>query len=250
MDTSQREELIRYIRKKYKREIEFLWPRYPNYGIFRHEDNEKWFALVMDLPREKLGLAGQESEYIVNLKMESPLMADLLSQEEGIFPGYHISRGSWISVLLDGTVEIERIRSLVDLSYRVTASAREKKALRPAKEWLIPSNPQYFDIVHAFDEAKEINWKQGSGIKKGDIVFLYVGAPVSSILYKCRVTETDIPYRFSREGLSIRSLMRIRLLKRYAPGRFSFEKLKTHYGVGAVRGPRGIPEELSEDLKR
>lgn len=51
MDTSQREELIRYIRKKYKREIEFLWPRYPNYGIFRHEDNEKWFALVMDLPR-------------------------------------------------------------------------------------------------------------------------------------------------------------------------------------------------------
>ena len=153
-------------------------------------------------------------------------------------------------MLLDGTVEIERIRSLVDLSYRVTASAREKKALRPAKEWLIPSNPQYFDIVHAFDEAKEINWKQGSGIKKGDIVFLYVGAPVSSILYKCRVTETDIPYRFSREGLSIRSLMRIRLLKRYAPGRFSFEKLKTHYGVGAVRGPRGIPEELSEDLKR
>ena len=250
METSQREELIRYIRKKYKAEMEFLWARYPNYGIFRHEDNEKWFALVMDLPGEKLGLESKESVYIVNLKLESPLLADLMSQEEGIFPGYHISRGNWVSVLLDGTVDTERIFALVDMSYRVTASAREKKALRPAKEWLIPSNPQYFDIVHAFDEAKEINWKQGSGIKKGDIVFLYVGAPVSSILYKCRVTETDIPYRFHREGLSIRSLMRIRLLKRYAPGRFSFEKLKTAYGVGAVRGPRGIPEELSEDLKR
>ena len=97
METSQREELIRYIRKKYKREIDFLWPRYPNYGIFRHEDNEKWFALVMDLPKEKLGLEGNETVDIVNLKLESPLMADLLSQEEGIFPGYHISRGSWIS---------------------------------------------------------------------------------------------------------------------------------------------------------
>ena len=124
MDTSQREELIRYVRKKYKREIEFLWPRYPNYGIFRHEDNEKWFALVMDLPREKLGLAGQESVYIVNLKMESPLMADLLSQEEGIFPGYHISRGSWISVLLISTSSTPLTRRRRSTGSRAAASKR------------------------------------------------------------------------------------------------------------------------------
>ena len=45
----------------------------------------------------------------------------------------------------------------------------------------------------AFEEAEEILWKQGSGIKKGDTVFLYVAAPVSAILYRCLVTETDIP---------------------------------------------------------
>ena len=250
METSQREELIRYIRRKYKAEMEYLWARYPNYGIFRHADNEKWFALVMDLPGEKLGLESKESVYIVNLKLESPLMADLMSQEEGIFPGYHISRGNWVSVLLDGTVDTERIFALVDMSYRITASAKEKKALRPAKEWLIPSNPQYFDIVHAFDEAKEINWKQGSGIKTGDTVFLYVGAPISAILYKCKVTETGIPYHGHHVEINIKALMKIRLQKQFPADRFTFEVLKSEYGIYAVRGPRGIPNSLSAALKK
>ena len=33
---------------------------------------------------------------------------------------------------------------------------------------------------------------------------MYVGAPVSAILYKCKVTETDIPYRYSDENLTIK----------------------------------------------
>ena len=145
---------------------------------------------------------------------------------------------------------LDEICSWIDRSYQVTASAKTKQATRAPKEWLIPSNPKYFDIVHAFDDKKEINWKQGAGIKKGDIVFMYVGAPVSAILYKCKVTETDIPYQFRREGLTIRSLMKIRLLKRYDPKRFTFEVLNEKYLIFAVRGPRGVPEDLSEDLKR
>ena len=142
------------------------------------------------------------------------------------------------------------IRALIDKSYQVTASAATKRAVRPPKEWLIPSNPKYYDIAHAFDSTDEINWKQGSGIKTGDTVFLYVGAPISAILYKCKVLETGIPYRFREGSLTIASLMRIRVLRRYDPKRFSFETLSTHYGVRAVRSPRGIPEDLSRDLKK
>ena len=70
---------------------------------------------------------------------------------------------------------------------------------------------------------------------------MYVGAPVSAILYQCIVTETDIPYRGRNANVNIQSLMMIRLQKRYP--------LKTDYRIFAVRGPRGIPENLSEDLK-
>ena len=250
MSSSYREELFRYVKKKYKSDVEYLWARFPNYAIFRHKDNQKWYGMIMDIPRFKLGLDDDDIVDVLNVKLDSPLLVDLLTQQKGFFPGYHISRGNWVSILLDGTVSMREICDLLDRSYQVTASPETKKALRPPKEWIIPSNPQYYDIVHAFDNTREITWKQGSGIKKGDTVFLYVGSPISAILYKCKVTETDIPYRFQREGLTIKSLMRIRLMKRYDPSRFTFEKLKEHYRIFAVRGPRGIPENLSEDLKR
>ena len=89
-----------------------------------------------------------------------------------------------------------------------------------------------------------------AGIKKGDTVFMYVGAPVSAILYKCLVTETGIPYRKKNEHITIRELMRIRLQKRYSPDRFPFSVLKEEFDVRAVRGPRGIPDALSEALKK
>lgn len=250
MSISFREDVFQYVRKKYKSEIEYLWVRFPTYAVFRHKDNRKWYGLVMDLPRRKLGLDGEEIVDVLNVKLDSPLLADLLARQEGIFPGYHISRGNWISVLLDGTVPAEEVRDLIDMSYRATASAKTNRTIRPPKEWIVPANPKYYDIEHAFDAAGEIDWKQGSGIKKGDIVYMYEAAPVSAIVYKCKVTKTDIPFRHRSGELTIKSLMRIRLVKRYDPKRFTFEKLKNHYGIFAVRGPRGIPEELSADLKR
>lgn len=101
----------------------------------------------------------------------------------------------------------------------------------------------------AFAQAEEINWKQGRGIKTGDTVFMYVAAPVSAILYKCRVTKTDIPAYFDNGEVRMKSLMRIKLLKRYPPDRFTFDVLGKEYGIFAVRGPRGIPDSLKKALK-
>lgn len=129
-------------------------------------------------------------------------------------------------------------------------SGGRKKSNRKPKEWLVPANPKYYDIVHAFDDAEEIDWKQGAGIIKDDIVYMYVGAPVSAIMYKCSVTETDIPYDFENDNLKITALMKIKLLKRYDPKQFTFEKLKDVYSIYAVRGPRGIPGKLSDALSQ
>ena len=130
------------------------------------------------------------------------------------------------------------------------ATTQKKEKIRPPKEWMIPSNPKYYDIIHAFDDTDTIDWKQGAGIRKGDTVFMYVGAPVSAVLYKCKVMETNIPYQYQDENLTIKALMKIRLLKRYAPDQFTFEVLKSEYGIFAVRGPRGIPDSLSAALEK
>ncbi len=244
-----RDDVFAYIRKKYKTEAEYPWMRFPGYAVFRHDDNQKLFASVMDVAKNKLGLTGAEVVDILDVKVGDPLLADLLIQQEGYTRAYHIGRGGWVSVLLDGTVPFADICRWIDESYLATASPERKQKLRPPKEWIIPANPKYYDVQAAFRQADEIDWKQGAGIKAGDTVYMYVAAPVSAVLYKCRVIETGIPYRFDKGAVHIASLMRIRLLKTYPPDRFTFDALGKEYGIFAVRGPRGIPEKLSEALR-
>ncbi len=238
-----------YIKKKYKTSPEYLWKRFPEYAVFRHSDNNKWFALQASVPGDKIGLGGDDLIEVVNVKVDDLFFRDMLIQQEGILPAYHMNKQHWVTVLLDGTVSEKQVLDLIDASYLATASAKKKQKIRPPKEWIIPSNPKYYDIIHAFDDTDEIDWKQGSGIKAGDIVFMYVGSPVSAILYKCKVTETDIPYKYQDENLTIKALMKIKLLKRYKPDKFTFDVLKEEYGIYAVRGPRGITNSLSEALK-
>ncbi len=244
------EGIFRYVKKKYGVEPDYPLPTAPGFPVLRHKDNRKWFALIMDVPREKLGFVGTERINIINVKLADPLLAEILIQQPGYFYGYHISRGAWISILLDGTVPLPEICRWIDESYAVTASNRTKQISRPPKEWIVPANPKYYDIEHAFDRTDEINWKQGRGIKSGDTVFMYVAAPVSAIIYQCKVTETDIPYDYHEGALTITALMRIKLLRTYGPTAFTFERLRNEYGISSIRGPRGVPHSLSEKLKK
>ena len=270
-----RQTVFDYIKKKYHVLPEYPWRKYDSNAVFRHTDNKKWFALVMDVQGNKLGLSGSEYIDVVNLKMDDLFFRDIIIKEDGIMPAYHMNKMHWVTVLLNGMVPEKRVLELIDMSFLATASAKKKEKVRPPKEWIIPSNPKYYDIIHAFDETETIDWKQGAGIKMGDTVFMYVGAPVSAVLYKCKVTETNIPYQYQdkkretpphirsaasrsphtsstsskRLPLTISALMKIRLLKRYAPEQFTFEVLKSEYGIYAIRGPRGVPNSLSSALK-
>ena len=178
-----REKIFRYVKKKYDVEPDYPLPVAPSFPVLRHADNRKWFVLIMDVPKEKLGLQGTERVDIINVKLGDPLFVDLLVHQEGYFRGYHIRGGNWVSILLDGTVPFKDVCRMIDESFLITASKQKKQVHRPPKEWLIPANPKYYDIEHAFDSAEEIDWKQGNGIRVGDTVFMYVAAPVSAILF-------------------------------------------------------------------
>ena len=115
-----------YIEAKYKAQPEYLWKRFPNYAVFRHYENRKWFAILMDVKKSKLGDFKEDVVDILNVKLGDHLAVELLSQREGFFKGYHISRGNWLSVLLDGSVELDEILCLIDESYAVTAPKRKR----------------------------------------------------------------------------------------------------------------------------
>ena len=247
---NQRDKVTEYIAEQYGIEPEYPWDRYDDSAVFRHRDNRKWFALIMDVGGDKVGLASKERVSVLNLKIDDPILRDILMSDKGIIPAYHMNKLHWITVILDGSVQIDKICDLISESFSATAPRRRKarSADRPPKEWIVPANPKYYDIVHAFDKTDEIDWKQGSGIAAGDIVYIYVGAPVSAILYRCKVLKTDIPYDYQDKNLTIKALMKVKLLKRYSEDDFPLDLLRSEYGIYGIRGPRGIPNSLSSDL--
>lgn len=114
-----RSQLEKYIFETYNTSADCPWVKYPDYKVFRHANNKKWFALVMDVPKEKLGLKGDGTLDIVNLKCGS-VMAGSLLNEKGFFSAYHMNKENWISVALDGSVPDDIIKLLLDISYDET----------------------------------------------------------------------------------------------------------------------------------
>ena len=113
-----RNALRRYILENYAAVNDFPWISNPTYEVFRHEGSGKWFALVMEIPRHRLGVTGGDIVTVVNLKCD-PLLIGTLRTEAGIYPAYHMNKEHWISVEL-ANVDDERLRFLVDMSWELT----------------------------------------------------------------------------------------------------------------------------------
>ena len=116
-----REELEAYILNHYSTEPDYPWADTPHAAVFRHVANRKWFALLMEVPRDKLGLAGTETLDIVNFKCD-PILISSLRGETGIFPAYHMNKTHWISLILDGSVPEADILSMIRESYQLTGA--------------------------------------------------------------------------------------------------------------------------------
>ncbi len=117
--------MIKYIAETYSADAEYLWLKNPNYAVFRHPNNRKWFAAILDIPKSKLGINQDGIVDIINLKCD-PILVGSLRNEAGFFPAYHMSKASWISVALDGSADDEKIKWLLDLSFDLTAKKSKK----------------------------------------------------------------------------------------------------------------------------
>lgn len=123
MSGTYRNDILKFAAKQYGTEPDFPWVYLPGYAVLRHQDNRKWYALIMDIPRSKLGLPGGGRVDILNVKLDDPLLVDLLMKQEG-YLRYHASQGNWISIRLDGPVPLKDICGLIDKSFLVTTSKR------------------------------------------------------------------------------------------------------------------------------
>lgn len=128
---SQRQRIIQYVRDTFGTEAEYLWADTPNFAVLRHSATKKWYAIVMDLPANRLGLDGREVVDVMNVKCSTMMIGSLLA-ETGFFPAYHMNKDHWISILLDGSVPDNQIFPLLGMSYDSVAPKRRKRRNQPA----------------------------------------------------------------------------------------------------------------------
>lgn len=243
----QSNRLAQLIKEQWGDLPDYPFAKLPTYGAFRHPSNNKWYALVSQIPRDKLdGNGSQEEAEIVNLKVEGREIAELLSQS-GIFPAYHMSKKTWVSVLLDDTLEDQTVFALLEKS-RYLVGPKSYKAAQGLDYWVIPANPKVYDIDTEFAENKIVFWPQKSTIQAGDIVAIYVTAPVQAIRFICRCLAANLANQGESDIPTEKRLMKVELLAQLPDDILPRQRMMA-LGVKAVRGPRRLTKEAIEYLK-
>ena len=116
--TDYTNEIINYIKNKYGDELEFLWEKSPKTAVVRRKYSKKWYAVILTISKRKLNLDSDELVEVINLH-NSPEEIEKLIDNKKYFPAYHMNKKHWCTICLDGTVELEKIYKLIDMSYEL-----------------------------------------------------------------------------------------------------------------------------------
>lgn len=109
-------QIMRYVRDKYGNEFEYLWEKAPENAVFRRKDNQKWYGAVLTVRRDRIGLQGEDKAEVLNLRGKPEEIAQFVDGER-YFPAYHMNKKNWLTICLDGSVEIGEIYRRIDESY-------------------------------------------------------------------------------------------------------------------------------------
>lgn len=244
----QTNRMVKHFEEAYDDQLNYPFAKFPQYASFRVAG--KWYALIFPIKMAKLGdflgeIAERDVE-VVNIKVDPKKLDDLL-ERDGIYPSYHMSKKSWVSVVLDDSLSDAELFDLVAASRQLVAP--KNKVSTGPDFWIIPANPKFYDIDTEFATHKIIDWTQKGKIAVGDYVFIYITAPVRALRYACQVVERDVDKSDYLDKPDVDKFMRLKLFKRFADDDYPIDFLAEH-GVKTVRGPRRMTEDLIEKVKK
>lgn len=116
--SSQTCELIEFVRETYNDELEFLWKKSPSNAVWRRKDTKKWYGAVLTVSRKKLGFQLEETVEVVDLRIAPEELKELVDGKK-YFPGYHMNKKRWLTIVLDGSVSTDEICTRIDKSYSI-----------------------------------------------------------------------------------------------------------------------------------
>lgn len=122
-----REQLDVYVKEKYGIDPELLPFSKEDYGVYRHPDTGKWFAVFIAKDRSAFGLPGSGEAEVISFKIRDRMLADFVAQQPGYLRGFPASNWNWTTAVLDGTIPFEDICRWLDESYTATKTKTKNK---------------------------------------------------------------------------------------------------------------------------
>ena len=116
--TEQAQMLREFVRETYGDELEFLWTQFPDNAVWRRKDNRKWYGAILTVEGRKLGLESERIEEIVDLRMDPKEAEEILSRAN-YYPGWHMNKKSWYTLILDGSISDGELKERLGESYRL-----------------------------------------------------------------------------------------------------------------------------------
>lgn len=108
--------VIEYVYNTYGNNLEFLWDKFPDNAIWRRNDTGKWYGALLTISKRKLGIKSDEIVEIIDLRIQ-PERLEVLIDNEKYYPGYHMNKKHWYTIILDFSVPIEEVCRRIDESY-------------------------------------------------------------------------------------------------------------------------------------
>ena len=253
--TDQANRLAAYLEAKYGEYPDDPFAKFDGL-VYRYPENGKWYAFCIYVPGWKLkkGTTEEPMKGVTELTEAITVKADTeeipeLLKHPAVYQGFGMDHKHWISVVTDGTLPDEKLFELAEKSREYAKKGSGGKAYTYDEEhtWLVPSNPKYFDIIAAFEQSPDLGWKQAAKVRTGDTVFLYSGMPNGAILYRCTVTETDLPADYHGE-VDITKEMMLHLEQAY-PKDFMTREHMRDFGVVNCRGQRHMPQSMIDAFR-
>ena len=108
--------ILEYVSQKYGSQPEYLWDKFPYNAVLRRKDNAKWFCVLLTVAKSKIGMAGEGTVEIIDVRMR-PEEAERMVDGATYFKGYHMNKKHWVTIPLNCGTNINEIFKRIDDSY-------------------------------------------------------------------------------------------------------------------------------------
>jgi predicted DNA-binding protein (MmcQ/YjbR family) len=102
--------IIAFAESEWGEKPEFLWKNFPDYAVLRRKDTDKLYALVARLTADKVGGSKKDIIEVVNLRRTEGM------DGSRFLPAYHMNKKTWTTVILDGTIDANKLLRFLTVS--------------------------------------------------------------------------------------------------------------------------------------